>query len=77
MTVAVFGAGSIGCYVGGRLADAGADVVLVGREWLAQEVAAHGLRITDWQGADLAVERVRYETAAHAAAGADLVLVTV
>ncbi|HZO68149.1 MAG TPA: 2-dehydropantoate 2-reductase [Kribbellaceae bacterium] len=77
MTVAVFGAGSIGCYVGGRLAGAGADVVLVGRERLAQEVAAHGLRITDWQGADLAVERVRYETAAHAAAGADLVLVTV
>ncbi|HEY3005510.1 MAG TPA: 2-dehydropantoate 2-reductase [Kribbellaceae bacterium] len=79
MRVCVYGAGSIGCYVGGRLAAAGADVVLVGRERLAKEVREHGLRITDWQGADIVVrpEDVRYETSTEAAAGADLVLVTV
>jgi 2-dehydropantoate 2-reductase len=79
VTVCVYGAGSIGCYVGGRLAAGGADVVLVGRERLADEVTAHGLRLTDWQGADLVVPPgdVRYETTPKGAAGAELVLVTV
>lgn len=77
MTVCVYGAGSIGCYVGGRLASGGADVVLVGRERMAAEVAEHGLRLTDWQGADLSAGSVRFETSPKGAAGADLVLVTV
>lgn len=75
--ICVYGAGSIGCYVGGRLLAGGADVVLIGRDRLAAEVAAHGLRITDWQGADLAVPEVRFETGPGAVAGAGLVLVTV
>ncbi len=77
MTVGVFGAGSIGCYVGGRLAGAGAEVVLVGRETLADEIRRHGLRVTDWQGTDVRVGEVRYETTPQALAGAELVLVTV
>jgi len=79
MRICVYGAGSIGCYVGARLAAAGADVVFVGRERLRAEVTEHGLRATDWQGADLAVpyDRVRFETSPDAAAGADLVLVAV
>lgn len=75
--ICIYGAGSIGCYVGGRLAAAGADVVFVGRERLARETAAHGLTLTDLRGADLRVEAPRYETDPAAAAGADLVLVTV
>ena len=75
--ICVYGAGSIGCYVGGRLIAGGADVVLIGRDRLAAEVAAHGLRITDWQGADLAVPEVRFETGAGSVAEAGLVLVTV
>jgi 2-dehydropantoate 2-reductase len=77
--VCVYGAGSIGCYLGGRLAGAGAEVVLVGRERLAGEVGEHGLRITDWQGTDLAVAPadVSYETTAQGAVGAELVLVAV
>ncbi|MFN3587705.1 MAG: 2-dehydropantoate 2-reductase N-terminal domain-containing protein, partial [Moraxellaceae bacterium] len=31
MRMAVFGAGSVGCYVGGRLLAAGAEVVLIVR----------------------------------------------
>ncbi|MGH3713615.1 MAG: 2-dehydropantoate 2-reductase [Micromonosporaceae bacterium] len=77
MTICVYGAGSIGCYVGGRLAAAGADVVFVGRERLRAQVAAHGLTLTDWRGASMRVPSVRYETGAAAAADADLVLVTV
>jgi len=55
VTIMVYGAGSVGCYVGGRLAATGADVVLVGRQRLGAEIAEHGLRLTDWQGADLSV----------------------
>ncbi|MFC3495416.1 2-dehydropantoate 2-reductase [Glycomyces rhizosphaerae] len=75
--ICIYGAGSIGCYVGGRLAAAGAGVVFVGRERLARETAEHGLTLTDLYGADLRVEAPRYETDPAAAAGADLVLVTV
>ncbi|TCN44597.1 2-dehydropantoate 2-reductase [Kribbella orskensis] len=79
MRIVVHGAGGIGCYVGGRLAAAGADVTLIGRQRLADELAEHGLHLTDYLGADLRVptEQVHFETTPDAAAEADLVLVTV
>lgn len=78
-TIAVMGAGSIGCYLGGRLAAAGADVVLIGRPRLERELAAHGLRLSDYRGAHavLRPDQFAYATSAAAAAQADLVLVTV
>jgi 2-dehydropantoate 2-reductase len=75
--ICVYGAGSIGCYVGGRLAATQAEVVLVGRERIAREVAEHGLRLTDLHGADVRVKPVDFQTKPAAAADADLVLVTV
>lgn len=77
--ICVFGAGSIGCYVGGRLAAAGARVTFIGRERIGAELKAHGLHLTDWKGADvkLASDRFRFSTQASAARDADLVLVTV
>ncbi|NNC17877.1 2-dehydropantoate 2-reductase [Corallococcus exiguus] len=77
--VVVFGAGSIGCYVGGRLAATGATVRFIGRERVVAEVRAHGLHLTDWQGADLKVPAagVRIDTGPEALSTADLVLVTV
>jgi 2-dehydropantoate 2-reductase len=77
MRIVVYGAGGIGCYVGGRLAAAGASVGFVGRQRVADELAVHGLRLTDYLGADLRVADVRIETDPAAAAEADLVLVTV
>ncbi|HEU4948349.1 MAG TPA: 2-dehydropantoate 2-reductase [Kribbella sp.] len=79
MKIAVYGAGGIGCYVGGRLAATGSEVTLVGRQWAADEIARNGLRLTDWQGADLRVPAadVRFETQPSGATEADLVLVTV
>ena len=78
-TICIYGAGSIGCYVGGRLAATGSDVTFVGREKLGQELRANGLHLTDWLGADLRVppEKVRFATSPQGAANADLVLVTV
>lgn len=77
--ICVFGAGSIGCYVGGRLQAGGAPVTFVGRARLADELCAHGLHLTDYRGADLSVKAadVRFATTPQAAASADLVLVTV
>ncbi|MBS0659173.1 MAG: 2-dehydropantoate 2-reductase [Verrucomicrobia bacterium] len=77
--LAVFGAGSIGCYVGGRLGAAGGRVTLIGRPRLAAEVRAHGLHLTDWRGADLRVppEKCDFATEAEAARAAEFVLVTV
>lgn len=44
------GAGSVGCFLGGRLALATSslDVLFVGRERVAQEIAEHGLTVRDF-----------------------------
>src|SRR5512143_3763943 len=75
MKVGVFGAGAIGCYLGGRLVAAGHDVVLVGR--LAAEIAEHGLSLTDYQGERIVLSDVRYVADAAALADREVVLVTV
>jgi 2-dehydropantoate 2-reductase len=75
--IAVYGAGGIGCYVGGRLAATGAPVTFVGRPRMATELATHGLRLTDYLGADLRVADVPFSTTPAGATDADLVLVTV
>lgn len=49
-TVLVMGAGSVGCYLGGRLLAAGAGVVFVGRARVLEALAAHGLTVTDLDG---------------------------
>ncbi|PPJ04363.1 2-dehydropantoate 2-reductase [Nocardia nova] len=77
--VTVLGAGSIGLFVGGKLAAAGAEVSFVGRPRLLDEIGAHGLRLTDLDGGDdrVAASGFRTETEPDSAATADLVLVTV
>jgi len=77
--IGIYGAGSIGCYVGGRLAATGSAVTFVGRERLARELGAHGLTLTDWEGAAFRVapDAMRFATTPAAIADADLVLVTV
>lgn len=77
--VAVFGAGSIGAYVGGALLGAGAGVTLLGRARMRQRIAAHGLHLTDLHGRELRLDgaRVPYAEDAAALATAALILVTV
>ncbi|MFS0754107.1 2-dehydropantoate 2-reductase [Noviherbaspirillum sp. 1P10PC] len=78
-TIAIFGAGSIGAFVGGALMAGGADVVLIGRARVGERIARHGLAISDMDGRRLEVpaERVRYSEDPAALAGAGLILVTV
>lgn len=74
--VTVFGAGMIGIWIGGLLADR-ADVTLIGRAAMLDPLA-DGLRLTDVDGLDrtIAGERLRCTADAAALADADLILVT-
>jgi 2-dehydropantoate 2-reductase len=49
MKIAVMGAGAVGCYYGARLAQAGHEVMLIGRPALVEAVSANGL-ILDMDG---------------------------
>ncbi len=78
-SIAVFGAGSIGCYVGGRLRAAGTSVILVGRARLGSVLQAQGLRLSDYRGwqHQLTATELHFSSDAAALADAGLVLVTV
>jgi 2-dehydropantoate 2-reductase len=74
--IAVFGAGAIGCWVGGKLAAGGAEVTLIGRPRVIDELAS-GLRVSELGGTEAATTTPVLATEPAAAAPADLVLVTV
>ncbi|MDX8525439.1 2-dehydropantoate 2-reductase [Mesorhizobium sp. MSK_1335] len=79
-TIAIAGAGSIGCYVGGCLALAGRKVVFLGRGRIVEAMRQGGLRVSDLDGRDRRVEAQAIAatddpvTALHEA---DVILVTV
>jgi 2-dehydropantoate 2-reductase len=50
--IIVAGAGSIGCFVGGVLADAGRRVSLLARPRVIEEIKRNGLRVTSFEGFD-------------------------
>ncbi|AIV86018.1 2-dehydropantoate 2-reductase [Burkholderia pseudomallei] len=78
-TICVYGAGAVGCYLGGRLLAGGADVALIGRARIGDELRAHGLALSDYRGRDVRVppSAIAFSTADAALATAELVLVTV
>jgi 2-dehydropantoate 2-reductase len=73
--VAVFGAGAIGCWVGGKLASAGVPVTLIGRPRVMAELG-RGPRVIELDGSERTAELV-LATEPGAARDAELVLVTV
>jgi 2-dehydropantoate 2-reductase len=77
--IAVLGAGSIGCYVGGTWAAAGRDVILIGRQRLAAEIGQHGLTLSDYTGwkKSFAPGEIPFATEPLAMAKADVILVAV
>ncbi|WP_207950639.1 2-dehydropantoate 2-reductase [Marinobacter sp. JSM 1782161] len=77
--IALFGAGSIGCYLGGRLLATGADVIMIGRPRLQALLTSTPLRVSDYQGLDASIQLsdTEYTTDPAALANADLVLLTV
>ncbi len=77
--ILVYGAGSVGCYVGGRLQVAGASVTFVGRRRLADEIATEGMYLTGIDGAwdYIGPEKVDFRTDLDGVGPVDLVLVCV
>ena len=76
--IVIFGAGAIGCYLGGCLAANGRTVKLIGRPWMRDELTA-GLRVSDWQGRQQTAASEQWQFSCDAAdlADASAVLVTV
>lgn len=77
--ICIYGAGSIGCHLGGRLLAGGSDVVLVGRPRIGEELRKQGLTLSHYDGRSWRVEppAIRYSVDPTSAADTDLVLVTV
>ncbi|MGE7469746.1 2-dehydropantoate 2-reductase [Bosea sp. NPDC003192] len=77
--ICIYGAGAIGCYLGGRLAAAGAEVGFVGRPGIGEELRQHGLTLTHYNGRHWRVppEATAFSTEPEAATAAELILVTV
>jgi 2-dehydropantoate 2-reductase len=77
--IVIFGAGSVGCYIGGCLIAAGANVSLVGRARLQQDIAQHGLRLTDWEhrNSTVSASDIHFTTDNDVLAAADFILLCV
>lgn len=83
MKICVFGAGSVGGWIGGAWASAGLGVVLIGRAGVAAEIAEQGLTISDGSGdgpaqaIHLPAGTITCSADPALCADADLILVTV
>ena len=77
--VAILGAGSIGCFVGGCWQAAGLDVRFIGRPSFAGDISQHGLALTDYSGWEtlLPPQLVDYRTDPGALADADVIALCV
>ncbi|WP_417284608.1 ketopantoate reductase family protein [Comamonas sp.] len=75
LSIAVMGAGAVGCYFGALLARAGNRVTLIGRESHMQAIAAQGLRLQT--ASEDSFIPMHTSTHASAVAGADVVLLCV
>ena len=77
--VAVLGAGSIGCFVGGCWQVAGLDIRFIGRKGFADDIGLHGLTVSDYSGwqRTLPPDRVDYGVDPTALADADIVALCV
>jgi 2-dehydropantoate 2-reductase len=75
--VAILGAGSVGCFVGGAWTAAGVPVTFIGRERIAHEIAADGLTLTDYNGWRARVEKPDFTTKPAALRQADVIALCV
>lgn len=78
MHVCVLGAGGLGSLIGARLAEAGTDVTLIGREAHVAAIRSNGLRVEGIRGPSVVHQHLEAVTdAAQVAAPIDYLLVTV
>ena len=76
MRIAVYGAGAVGGYFGGRLAQAGAGVIFIARGQTLQTLQTQGLRVESFAG-DFVVQPVQATDDPTTVGPVDLVIVAV
>lgn len=79
ISIAILGAGSIGCFVGGCWQVAGLDVRFIGREKLKRDIEQDGLTLTDYSGwqADIPAAAVDFRCDPDALQDADVIALCV
>ena len=75
--IVVLGAGSIGCWLGGHLVAGGADVVFIGRDRFAKQIADQGLTLTHFERPSIDRLTVDFQTEPSALKGADIIALCV
>ena len=75
--IAILGAGSVGCFIGGCWRAAGLPVSFIGRPRFAADIAAHGLTVSDYSGWQARLAEVDYRTDPAALAEADVIALCV
>lgn len=77
--IAILGAGSVGCFIGGAWSAAGLDVTFIGRPRLSKDVDQYGLTLSDYAGweARLAPGDVDYRCGPEALGEAQVIALTV
>jgi 2-dehydropantoate 2-reductase len=75
--IAVLGAGSVGCFIGGAWAAAGLSVGFIGRPKIAHDLREHGLTLSDYGGWNVRLADVDYSCVPATLADADIILLCV
>ena len=75
--IAILGAGSVGCFIGGTWAAAGLPVSFIGRPRIAADIANHGLTVSDYSGWQAVPADIDYRTDPSVLADADVIALTV
>ena len=75
--IAVLGAGSVGCFIGGCWQSAGLPVTFIGRPTIAADVAENGLTVSDFSGWQVRLDDVDYRTEPSGLADADVIALCV
>ena len=79
MKICIYGAGSIGCYLGGRLVAAGYDINFIVRPKIQQALQTYGLTVSDYTGfkQTISVNQLQMSIDHNVAAHVDIVFVCV
>ncbi len=75
--IAILGAGSVGCFIGGCWQAAGLPITFVGRPKIAADVAANGLTVSDYSGWQVRLDEVDFRTDPSGLAEADVIALCV
>jgi len=71
--ITIFGAGSIGCYLGGRMMQGGANVRFIGRDRYRDAIAQNGLSLSEFEAPVTTLNSVDFRTEMAALSGSDVI----